>query len=121
MVLVFDCTTSMYVEMQLVIMSDRNQGLLSVVLRVFGIENHSYCLKHVRGNFLTYMGKLGIRRQALKDLLNEVFNRFTYAPAGIECGVAIEELRKYKPQLAAWVKCNESKRSQNSQRRGGVG
>jgi len=31
-------------RMQPVIMSERNQGLLSATLRVFGIENHNYCL-----------------------------------------------------------------------------
>jgi len=40
-------------------------------------------------------------------LLKEVFNRIAYAPMGFEYGVAVEELRKYKPQLAAWVERNE--------------
>jgi len=83
--------------MQPVIMSDRNQRLLSVVPRVFGIDYHSYCLQHVRENFLTYAGKVRIRRQGSKDLLKEVFNRIVYAPTGVEYRVAVEELRKYKP------------------------
>ena len=53
--------------MQPVIMSDRNQGLLFVVPRVSGIEDHNYCLRHVQENFLMYAGKVGIRRQASKD------------------------------------------------------
>ena len=89
------------------IMSNRNQGQLSAAPRVFGIENHNYYLRHVRENFLTYAGKVGIRPQGSKDLLKEVFNKIAYAPTGVEYGVAVEEIRKYKSQLAAWVKRNE--------------
>jgi len=49
---------------------------------------------------LTYAGKVGIRRQGSKDLLKEVFNRIAYTPTEVEYGVAVEELRKYKLQLA---------------------
>ena len=49
-------------KMQPVIMSDRNQGFIYAVPRAFGIENHSYCLRHVRKNFLTYTEKVGIRQ-----------------------------------------------------------
>jgi len=97
-------------RMQPVIMSDRNQGLLSAVPRVFEIENQSNCLRHRQENFLTYGGKLGIRRQASKDLLKEVFNRIAYASTGVEYGVGMEELRKYKLQWATWVECNEPER-----------
>jgi len=80
--------------LQPVIMSDKNPALLFSVPRVFGIENHTYCVCHVRENFLTYTGKVGIRRQASKDLLKEVFNRVAYAPTGVEYGLAMDELRK---------------------------
>ena len=46
--------------MQPMIMNDKNQPLLFAVPRIFGIKNHSYYLRHVRKNFLTYAGKLGI-------------------------------------------------------------
>jgi len=38
--------------LQPVIMSDRNPALLFSVPRVFGIENHTYCVRNVRENFL---------------------------------------------------------------------
>ena len=41
-----------------VIISYRNQALLFAVQRVSGIKNHSYCLRHMQKNFLTYIGKL---------------------------------------------------------------
>jgi len=59
------------------------------VPRVFGIENHSYYLRHVQEKFLIYAGKVGIRRKTSKDLLKEVFNRIAYAPTGVEYVVAV--------------------------------
>ena len=55
--------------------------------------------------------------------MKEIFNRIAYAPTWVEYGVAVEDLRKYKPQLVAWVERNEPNIgcSQNSQRRGGIG
>jgi len=58
--------------------------------------------------------KVGIRWQASKDLLKEVFNRIACALMGVEHGVAVEELRKCKKQLAAWVEHNEPERQAHS-------
>ncbi|KAJ8451050.1 hypothetical protein Cgig2_026859 [Carnegiea gigantea] len=58
-----------------------------------------------------------IRRQGSTDILKEVFNRITYSPTRVEYGVAVEELRKYKPQLAAWVKRNEPERVEKKLRK----
>ena len=96
--------------LQPVIMSNRNPALLFSVPRVFGIENHTYCVRQVHENFLTYAGKVGIRRQASKDLLKEVFNRVAYAPTGVEYSLAMDELRKIKLELVAWVKRNDPER-----------
>jgi len=61
-----------------VIMSDRNQGLLAGVPSVFGAENHTYCVRHLTENLLTEAARLGIRRNASKDLVKEIFNRVAY-------------------------------------------
>ena len=97
-------------ELKPVIMSDRNEGLLYAVPKVFGLENHTYCARHLRDNFLGKAAKLGIRRDASKDLLKEMFNRLTYAPTGPEYEVALGELRHYKVELARWVEDNEPER-----------
>jgi len=60
--------------MKPVIMLDRHRSLLHTVPRVFGLENHCYCLVHVKENFVKYAGKVGIRRDATKDLVKEMFN-----------------------------------------------
>ena len=72
--MVLDCAAGVFGGLKPVIMSDRNEGLLYAVPKVFGLENHTYCARHLRDNFLGKAAKLGIRRDALKDLLKEMFN-----------------------------------------------
>ena len=91
-------------------MSDRNEGLLCAVAKVFGVENHSYCVRHLRENFFGRAAKFGIRRDASKDLLKEMFNRVAYAPTAAEYELALAELRKYKRELVCWVEKNEPER-----------
>ena len=59
--------------MKPVIMTDRHGVLLHAVPRVFGVENHCYCLVHMRENFVAYAGKKGVGRKATKDLVKEMF------------------------------------------------
>jgi len=54
--------------------------------------------------------KLGIRRDASKDLLKEMFNRVAYAATMVEYELALGELRKYKRELASWVEKSEPER-----------
>lgn len=62
--------------------------------KVFGIESHTYCPRHLRENFLTHAGKYGFKRQAMKDWLKEVFNRVAYTPSVMEYVLAMEEMKK---------------------------
>ena len=55
-------------------MSDRNNGLVEGVPAVFGAENHAYCVRHLMENMLTEAARLGIRQNASKDLVKEMFN-----------------------------------------------
>jgi len=58
---------------------------------------------------VSYAMKLGIRRNASKDLTKEMFNRVAYAPTVVEFDQAREELRQYKRELAKRVEDNEPK------------
>lgn len=57
--------------------------------KVFGIEFHMWCLRHLRENFLTHAGKYGLKRHATKDLLNEMLNSIACAPSATEHGLVI--------------------------------
>jgi len=93
-----------------VIMSNRNEGVLYAVAKVFRVENHSYYVRHLREIFWGRAAKLGIRKDASKDLLKEMFNRVAYAPTADEYELALAELRKYKQEFACWVEENEPER-----------
>lgn len=88
----------------------RPEAYHNVVATVFGVENHTYCVRQLREIFLGRAAKLGIRRDASTDLLKEMFNRVAYAPTRVEYELALAELRKYKQDLACWVEENELKR-----------
>jgi len=51
-----------------------------------------YCVRHVMENFLSKVVKLGIRRNASKNLLKEMFNRLAYATMKVEYEGALDEL-----------------------------
>ena len=96
--------------MKPVVMSDRHNGLLAGVARVFGAENHTYCVRHLMENLMTEAGRLGIRRNESKDLIKEMFNCVAYATIAAEYDSALEEFRKFKCELAQWVEKNEPER-----------
>ena len=51
-----------------------------------------YYVRHVMENFLSKVAKLGIRRNASKNLLKEMFNRLAYATMKVEYEGALDEL-----------------------------
>ena len=63
-----------------VIMSDKHPTLLSTMAYVFGKEYHSYCLRHLIEYFLKEAAKHGIRKEATKQIVKEMFYRVAYAP-----------------------------------------
>jgi len=83
-----------------VIMSDRNNGLVEGVPLVFGADNHTYCVRHLMENMLTEAARLGIRRNASKNLLKEMFNRMAYATTVAKYDSGMDELRRFKRELA---------------------
>jgi len=64
----------------------------------------------MKENFVGHAAKKGIRRDASKHLVKEMFNRVAYAAIGGEYGEAIKVLRQYKQELVRWVEDNELER-----------
>ena len=77
---------------------------------VFGLENHCYCVVHVRENFVKCTAKVGIWWDATKELVKEMLNRVVYAATSTEYGQVLDELLLYKQELARWVEDNEPER-----------
>ena len=68
--------------------------------KVFGIDCHTYCVRHIRENFVTVAAKYDYRKEATKDLLKEMLNWVAYAASEAEYGLAMDELRKFRRELA---------------------
>jgi len=86
-------------------MSYRNKGLLAAVPVVFGKENHSHYVMRLIENLMGEASKLGIRHNASKELMQDMFNGVAYAITAAEYESAIADLRSitYKRELAPWV------------------
>ena len=54
--------------------------------------------------------KYGYRKEATKDFLKEMLNRVAYTASEAKYGLAMDELRKIKCELAVWVERNEPER-----------
>jgi len=58
-------------------------------------------------NFLKGVAKHGIRKEAAKQIVKEMFYRVASAPIMGKYNAALEELRCYKAELGSWVEDNE--------------
>ena len=58
-------------------------------------------------NMLTEAARLGIRRNASKNLLKEMFNRMAYATTVAKYDSGMDELRRFKRELAVQVEEND--------------
>jgi len=96
--------------LQPVAMSDRSKALLYAMPKVFGIECHTYCVRHIWENFVTVAAKYGYRKELTKDLLKEMLNRVAFTASVAEYGLAMDELRKFKRESAMWMEQNELER-----------
>nr|CAN70985.1 hypothetical protein VITISV_040673 [Vitis vinifera] len=48
-------------EKEVIIISDRDLALLCSVPKVFGLENHAYCYRHLKDNFSSFLSKQKIK------------------------------------------------------------
>ncbi|KAL6315450.1 hypothetical protein AAG906_000742 [Vitis piasezkii] len=59
---------------EVVIISDRHQGILRSVSELFGTGNHAYCYRHVKENFSSFFNKQNIRGKKGKEDQNGLEN-----------------------------------------------
>ena len=51
------------------------------MLKVFGLENHTYCIRHLRENFIWVDEKMSFKHDTSKDMLKDMFNVVAYVPS----------------------------------------
>ena len=96
-------------DKEVVIISDRHPALLRSVLKVFGLENHVYCYRHLKENFSSFLSKHNTRRNKGKENTLQFLDSIAYARLEHDYNVAMFELRKYNDTLATWVEENAPK------------
>ncbi|XP_059596419.1 uncharacterized protein LOC104880560 [Vitis vinifera] len=88
---------------EVIIISDRHQGILRSVSELFGVENHAYCYRHVKENFSSFFNRQNIRgKKGKKDALL-LLNNTAYARLDIDYNEAFEKLVRFNGDLARWV------------------
>ncbi|XP_034680770.1 uncharacterized protein LOC117910734 [Vitis riparia] len=88
---------------EVVIISDRHQGILRSVSELFGTGNHAYCYRHVKENFSSFFHKQNIRGKKWKEDALLLLDSIAYARLEIDYNEAFEKLVRFNENLAKWV------------------
>ncbi|XP_019071897.1 uncharacterized protein LOC109121624 [Vitis vinifera] len=88
---------------EVVIISDRHQGILRSVSELFGIGNHAYCYQHVKENFSSFLNKQNIRGKKGKEDALLLLDSIAYARLEIDYNEAFEKLVRFNDNLSKWV------------------
>ncbi|RVW39227.1 hypothetical protein CK203_112427 [Vitis vinifera] len=85
---------------EVVIISDRHQGILRSVSKLFGTGNHAYCYRHVKENFSSFFNKQNIRGKKEKEDVLLLLDSIAYARLEIDYNEAFEKLVRFNENLA---------------------
>ncbi|XP_059598679.1 uncharacterized protein LOC132255063 [Vitis vinifera] len=88
---------------EVIIISDRHQGILHSVSELFGVENHAYCYRHVKENFSSFFNRQNIRGKKGKEDALLLLDNIAYARLDIDYNEAFEKLVRFNGDLARWV------------------
>ncbi|RVW15074.1 hypothetical protein CK203_084857 [Vitis vinifera] len=90
-------------DQEVIIISDRHQGILRNVSELFGVENHAYCYRHVKENFSSFFNRQNIRGKKGKEDALLLLDNIAYARLDIDYNEAFEKLVCFNGDLARWV------------------
>ncbi|XP_059597199.1 uncharacterized protein LOC132254763 [Vitis vinifera] len=91
---------------EVIIISDRHPTLLRSVPKVFGIENHACCYRHLKENFSSFLSKHNTRGNKGKEDALQFLDSIVYGRLEYDYNVSMFELKKYNEALAIWVEEN---------------
>ena len=94
-------------EKKVVIISDRQLGLIRSVSEIFGSKNHAYCYRLLKENFSSFSNKKNTKGSKGKDNALEWLDKIAYARLNTNYNAHKFELRKYNESLAIWIEQNE--------------
>ena len=90
-----------------VILSNRDLGLLRSVPELFGNENHAYCYHHLKENFSSFFNKYNTRGNKEKENALQWLDKIAYARLEIDNNIYLNELCLYNDSLVTWIEQNE--------------
>nr|CAN83241.1 hypothetical protein VITISV_000814 [Vitis vinifera] len=93
-------------ERDVIIISDRHQGIIRSVSEVFGSENHAHCYRHIKENFSSFLTKLNTKWRKGKENALQMLDSIAYARLDCDYEVAMDPLRTFNHDLAKWVEEN---------------
>ena len=88
---------------EVVIISDRHQGILRSVFELFGTKNHAYCYRHVNENFSNLFNRQNIISKKWKEDVLLFLDNIAYARLDIDYNETFEKLVRFNEDLAMWV------------------
>ena len=88
---------------EVVIISDRHQGILHSVSELFGTENHAYCYRHLKENFTTCFNRQNIRGKKGKEDAWALLDGVAFARLEADYNDAFQKLVQFNEDLAKWV------------------
>ncbi|KAF7124043.1 hypothetical protein RHSIM_Rhsim12G0084000 [Rhododendron simsii] len=94
-----------YYRKKVVVVTDRNPGLLRAVKELFGEECNAWCVRHVKENFSKFATGKGMKRNPKKTALH-LFTKIAYACDERLYGVYLTKLFGLSPELSKWVEEN---------------
>ena len=91
---------------KVIIILDRHQGILYSVSKLFGIENHVYCYRHVKEKFVSFFNRQNIRGKKKKEDALLLLDGIVYTKLDIDYKETFEKLVHFNEDLAMWVAKN---------------
>ena len=76
-------------ETEVVIISDKHQGIIRSVSKVFGSEFHAHCYRHVKENFGSVLTKVNTRGRKGKENALQMLDRVAYARLETEYNIFV--------------------------------
>ncbi|MQM10699.1 hypothetical protein Taro_043599 [Colocasia esculenta] len=100
-------------ERPIVFISDRVKGLKEVVLKIFPMDHHGYCLRHIMAKFM--IEAAARYRKALKDSMVKTLNKVAFALTESEHLAALSEMERKFPEAKDWILRNDVEHWANAQ------
>ena len=93
-------------EREVIIISNRHQGIIHSVSEVFDCENHAHCYRHIKENFNSFLTKLNTEEMKWKENDLQMLDFIAYARLDCDYEVAMDTLRTFNHDLVKWIEEN---------------